>query len=172
MTIAVIQYKAVPSRSDRDASLSQKRNEFCTWFHAKNKKPARETIPLQTDQTLRLSTTDVKRISSMPGHVLKECANHLAAIFTKPDDQFSVFQITHHHASVKEIISDLPEWLPPHCTAKSSQSTLKCTSWYTYCKSSLTFAYHPEECTGDAISSGFHLSLLYLTWIRQTSTVC
>ncbi|KAK3509531.1 hypothetical protein QTP70_000540 [Hemibagrus guttatus] len=183
----ITNYKTTPSACDSDASLPDALNDFYARFETKNNIAARKTIPPPNDQVLCLSTADVRRTlcrvnprksagpDNIPGRVLRECAEHLADVFT------DIFNISLSSAVVpaclktttivlvpkKFTVSCLNDYRPVTLTA----TVMKCFERLVmrHIKTQLPpsldplqFAYHQNCSMDDTITTTLHLSLTHL----------
>ncbi|GAA6106506.1 piezo-type mechanosensitive ion channel component 1-like, partial [Tachysurus ichikawai] len=180
---AFTNYKTASPACYSDASLPDALNDFYTRFDVQNNVAARKTIPPPDDQVLCLSTADVCRVNprkasgpdNIPGRVLRECAGHLADVFT------DIFNISLISAIVptclktttivpvpkKSTVSCLNDYRPFALTPIVMKCFEKLIMRHIETQlppslDPLQFAYHPNRSTDDAIATAPHLALTHM----------
>lgn len=116
----ITDYKPLPELCGDDTSLQYALNHFYAWVEMENDRLARKRATTPNDQVICLSSIDARKTLSstkprkagdpdnIPGHELRDCAEQLTDVLT------SLRLIT--TTGTKEVIHDLPEWLPSHST--------------------------------------------------------
>ncbi|KAI4889040.1 hypothetical protein NFI96_012908 [Prochilodus magdalenae] len=177
---AVTNYKTTSPTCDSNASLPNELNNFYARFEALNCATAKKTTPLPTEQALCLSTADLRKnqsepADSIPGRVLRECADQLADVLTdifnislstavvptcfKPTTiipapkKFTVSCISDYHlvALTPIIMKCFDRLVMRHIKGQLPPS-----------QDPLQFAYRPNRSTEDDITTTLHLALTHL----------
>uniref|UniRef100_A0A3B1K914 Reverse transcriptase domain-containing protein n=1 Tax=Astyanax mexicanus TaxID=7994 RepID=A0A3B1K914_ASTMX len=183
----ITNYKSPSPACNSDASLPDALNSFYARFEAQNYKTARKTTPPPNDQVLCLSSVDVRKTllrvnprkapgpDSIPGRVLRGCAEQLTDVLT------DIFNISLSTAIVptcfktttivpvpkKSQVSCLNDYRPialtpiiMKCFEKLVMRHIK--NQLPSSLDPLQFAYRPNRSTDDAISTALHLALTHL----------
>ncbi|XP_049331041.1 probable RNA-directed DNA polymerase from transposon BS [Astyanax mexicanus] len=192
---AITNYRTMPPSCERDASLPDALNNFYARFEAQNNTLLRKTMPKPDEQVLCLTAVDVRNTlrrvnprkaagpDSIPGRVLRECADQLTDVLT------DIFNISLCSATVptclksttivpvpkKSTVSCLKDYRPVALTPIIMKcfERLVMRNIKTQLPSSLDalqFAYRPNRSTDDAITTTLHLSLTHLekdTYVRM-----
>lgn len=183
----ITDYKPSPQSCESNPTLLNNLNSFFARFEAHNSTRPQKTPPPPHEQPLCLSAASVKRTlstinprkaagpDSIPGSVLKDCAEELTDVFT------DIFNISLRQAIVPSgfkaaTIIPVPKKSSPSCfndyrPVALTPIIMKCFERLVmaHIKSTLPstldpyqFAYRAKRSTEDAISSALHPALTHL----------
>ncbi|KAK3522953.1 hypothetical protein QTP86_010318 [Hemibagrus guttatus] len=193
---SITNYRLAPPACDSNASLPDALNSFHARFEAQNEVTARKTIPPPEDQMLSLTTANVRKTlcrvnlqkaagpDNIPGRVLRECAEHLADVFT------DIFNISLSSAVIPTCLKTtniipVPKKSPVSCLndyrpVALTPIIMKCFERLVMRQikdllplslDPMQFPHRPNCSTDNAISTTLHLSLTHLenkdTYVRM-----